>query len=146
MVNKNIRPFIQRTYRFLTSLRLNGLVLSALALLVSGCTNQTNFSLNAVYLHRYEKELDLEFDSQSRQDIGTILVGLFGTPDEPNVPQLPAIDTSEVIDINRALTAAPNQSQYARALRKGFLFLETVSQYFDYSIGEQSLQSRLEIG
>jgi hypothetical protein len=50
------------------------------------------------------------------------------------------------IDLPAALAAAATQSQYAQALRRGYLYLEAASGYFEGRIDESALADALERG
>jgi len=50
------------------------------------------------------------------------------------------------IDLQEALDAAASQSQYARALRRGYLYLQAASDFFERRIDEQTFRDRLERG
>ena len=97
---------------------LNGYGLGAVApvmflvatVLLTGCSGDPAFTLNSVYLRKAEKELEVQdevfrYDEQHRRDIADILVGLFGTPDDPHFPQLPGIDVTKVVDRTRLVAA-----------------------------------------
>jgi len=50
------------------------------------------------------------------------------------------------IDLPAALAAAATQSQYAQALRRGYLYLEAASDYFEGQINETALADAFERG
>ncbi len=82
----------------------------AAALSVCGCTTEAEFQLNQAYLRKQEKSFYKEgesfhFDRQYVRDISDILVGLFGTPDEPSFPKLgdPKLD---VVQLDRLQIAS----------------------------------------
>ena len=50
------------------------------------------------------------------------------------------------IDLQEALEAAASQSQYACALRRGYLYLQAASDFFERRIDEQTFKDRLERG
>jgi hypothetical protein len=50
------------------------------------------------------------------------------------------------IDLPAALNAAVTQSQYAQALRRGYLYLEAASDYFEKRLDEAALADALERG
>jgi len=52
----------------------------------------------------------------------------------------------EAIDLEGALAAAGEQSQYARALARGMRYLRAASGYFEGRLGEDDLRRRCEIG
>ena len=119
MSRTRISPVSSQSFimnRSLVGCWINVVVLLCVAVSAIGCTPDATFSLNALYLRKQEKKLDerdekgnvqvFRFDSQHRRDVGTILVGLFGTPDEPNVPAVAEIDSSKIIDLGRLEIAA----------------------------------------
>ena len=54
-------------------------------------------------------------------------------------------EAEKTIDLDQAVEAAESQSQYSRALRKGFLYLQVANAYFTHAINEQALRNGLEI-
>ena len=50
------------------------------------------------------------------------------------------------IDLQEALEAAVSQSQYAQSLRRGYLYLQAASDFFERRINEQTFMDRLERG
>jgi hypothetical protein len=50
------------------------------------------------------------------------------------------------IDLLAALDAAASQSQYAQALRRGYLYVQAASDFFERRIDEQTFRDRLERG
>jgi hypothetical protein len=50
------------------------------------------------------------------------------------------------IDLAGAVEGAQKQSQYAQALRKGYLYLTACSDFFERKIGEAELRPRLDLG
>jgi hypothetical protein len=52
----------------------------------------------------------------------------------------------EGIDLQEALAAAASQSQYAQALRRGYLYMQAASDFFERRIDEQTFRDRLERG
>jgi mono/diheme cytochrome c family protein len=90
-----------------------GAIVAAMAL-VSGCgAPVAEFRRYETYRLLQEKSLGInpatdkpyEFDAAQRKDVDDILAALFGTPDEPALPQLPDVDVAEVADL-RLLTLA----------------------------------------
>lgn len=69
------------------------------------------------YARKQEKELGVDsktmlpiypFSRQYRQDVDDVLVALYGTPDEPALPQLTDVEISQIIDVNLLrLSAGP---------------------------------------
>ncbi len=73
----------------------------AFALVVAaivGCTNEAEFSENAVFILKQERASKEEFSEQRHQDLADVLAGMFGTPDDPNVPKLGGVDTAALMD------------------------------------------------
>ena len=50
------------------------------------------------------------------------------------------------IDLQEALEAAASQSEYAQALRRGYLYMQAASDFFERRIDEQTFKDRLERG
>lgn len=92
-------PSITRCTRF------RGRLWPALVLLCAGCGGP-RFSDNAVYLHLQEEATRAELTSQQRQDIASILVHWFGTPDEPQVPEIEGADLGSLLDVDKLRMAA----------------------------------------
>ena len=86
------------------------LAFAAMTLLVSGCGAPiANFKLNKAFIDKQEKENDVQLSSEQKDDIATILTGLFGTPDEPFVPAGTGME--ELVDVsNLELAAGPVSS------------------------------------
>jgi mono/diheme cytochrome c family protein len=87
--------------RYLSNFKLSRslLVRAAFTLLVGsivGCTTKAEFSENAVYILKQERESKEEFSDQRKRDLADVLAGMFGTPDDPNVPKLGDVDMSKV--------------------------------------------------
>jgi hypothetical protein len=55
-------------------------------------------------------------------------------------------EADEPIDLNDAIEAAASQSQYAQALRKGYLYTQAASEYFERRLDEATLRDQLDIG
>jgi len=53
--------------------------------------------------------------------------------------------TEPAKDLDEAVEAAESQSQYSRALRKGFLHLQAANAYIANNIGEDALRNKLDI-
>lgn len=82
---------------------LNPVVRLALAATLCGavgCAPEAHFTLNAVYLLKQEREFNQPL-VQRRTQLGEVLTGMFGTPDEPQVPVLEGLDVTSVMDINK---------------------------------------------
>jgi len=55
-------------------------------------------------------------------------------------------ERDESIGLEEALSAAASQSQYAQALRRGYLYLAAASEFFEGPLEEAELRARLDIG
>jgi mono/diheme cytochrome c family protein len=62
--------------------------------------------LNAVYVTKQERDSRSEISSLRRQEIATALTGMFGTPDDPQIPTLGDLDVSSVLDIEKLKISA----------------------------------------
>lgn len=83
----------------------------ALALCVSvfsvGCFSpDARFTANEVYLTKKERDSRAAIPDERRQEIATVLIGMFGTPDDPQVPNLGELDVSSVLDVNKLKVSA----------------------------------------
>ncbi len=86
-------------------------VLFTMALVAVGCDSpKAEFHLDRVFLHKTfgEPESREEADSLRNQvqNLKEVMVGLFGNPDEPHVPQLTDLDTTTVLDVGLIEMAA----------------------------------------
>lgn len=73
----------------------------AIALLIgslAGCTTRAEFTENAVYILKQERESKEAFSEQRKKDLAQLLAALFGTPDAPNVPKLGDVEVTKVLD------------------------------------------------
>ena len=66
-----------------------------------GCSPDARFHLNAVYIAKQERDSKAEIPPERRQEIATALIGMFGTPDDPQVPSLGELDINSVVDIQK---------------------------------------------
>ena len=84
------------------------LSLAGASLLFCGCgAPEARFRLNAVYMERQKKEASADdLTRQQYEDVVDILAAFFGTPDEPNWPSLPEIDTDDVVELSKLTKAA----------------------------------------
>jgi mono/diheme cytochrome c family protein len=72
-----------------------------------GCgASDARFPVNGVYLKKQELAAQLELSGQQRQDIADTLERLFGTPAQPQIPDLPGLDVGRVLQIDKLHTAA----------------------------------------
>ncbi|MDA1052020.1 MAG: cytochrome c [Planctomycetota bacterium] len=102
------------------TLPLLGRVVFALWLAaVVGCTTKAEFSQNAVYILKQERELDAEFSDQQKRDLAEILAGMFGTPDAPNVPKLGDVEIAKVLDATHLHVASGPVSSDERGRARG---------------------------
>lgn len=83
-----------------------GLLVGALS---TGCFSpDAQFTANEVYLVKKERDSRSAIPVERRQEIATVLIGMFGTPDDPEVPSLGELDLSAVIDLKKLkLSAGP---------------------------------------
>lgn len=64
-----------------------------------GCGSpDAEFRTNHVYAAVLENQFKTNIERQQLQNVKDVVAGLFGTPDEPRVPQLADVDLSSVID------------------------------------------------
>lgn len=78
-----------------------------LGLAVTGCGRQeAKFRLNDAYIDKQQRESDVEFSYEQKQDFATALAGLFGTPDEPFVPSSGEAPMTELVSLDRIKMAA----------------------------------------
>lgn len=76
------------------------------AVLATGCgAPEAQFRENAVAIFKRENEVKEPFSAQRKQEIGEVLVALFGTPDDPHVPEV-GVDFSNLMDADRLKAAA----------------------------------------
>ncbi len=74
------------------------LLAAGLLLTVIGCgTRDASFERNRVYLAKQENTAQFELSDEQVQNISDILVFLFGTPNEPRVPELSDVDTAVIL-------------------------------------------------
>ena len=74
--------------------------------LATGCgAPEAQFRENAVAIFKRENEVKEPFSAQRKQEIGEVLVALFGTPDDPHVPEV-GVDFSNLMDADRLKAAA----------------------------------------
>ncbi|MEX0820056.1 MAG: cytochrome c [Pirellulaceae bacterium] len=98
------------------------LVRAALALVVAtvaGCTTKAEFSQNAVFILKQERESKEEFSQQRKRDLAEALAGLFGTPDEPNIPKLGDVEVSKVLNATHLHIASGPVSSDERGRARG---------------------------
>lgn len=64
-----------------------------------GCGSpDAEFRANHVYLAVLENQNNLEIERRQMQNVKDVVTALFGTPDEPKVPQVADVDFSQVMD------------------------------------------------
>jgi mono/diheme cytochrome c family protein len=89
--------------------------LLAITALCAGCgAPVAEFRRYETYRRLQEKSLGIDektktyytFDAQQRKDVDDILWAMFGTPDQPTLPQLADADISQVVDLNLLKLAA----------------------------------------
>ena len=98
---------------------LTRVALAIVAAAMIGCTTKAEFSQNAVYILKQERESKEEFSPQRQRDLAEVLAGLFGTPDEPNVPKLGELDVSKILDATHLHVAAGPVSSDERGRGRG---------------------------
>ena len=65
----------------------------------AGCGSPAaEFRLNHVYAAVQENQNNVSIETRQLQNVNDIMVAMFGTPDEPRVPELPDVDTTAVMD------------------------------------------------
>jgi len=89
--------------------------LLATCALCAGCgAPVAEFRRYEMYRRLQEKSLGIDpetktyytFDAQQQRDVDDLMWAMFGTPDEPSVPQLADADVSKVVDLNLLQMAA----------------------------------------
>jgi len=85
---------------------------------LAGCAPQPNFHSNLPYFQKFHRKEVSDNDSRSERaakekvyqqnltDVANILATMFGTPDDPQLPQLGELDLSQLIDIRRVSMSA----------------------------------------
>jgi mono/diheme cytochrome c family protein len=87
---------------------------------LGGCGgHETQFRLNAVYLHKEEVAAKSRLTDEQRQDMTEALAWLFGTPEEPRVPDLPDGALGELLDAANLQAAAGRVGPRWAAERRG---------------------------
>ncbi|MCA9121194.1 MAG: c-type cytochrome [Planctomycetaceae bacterium] len=86
---------------------------------VVGCTTKAEFSENAVFILKQERESKEEFSRQRHLDLAEVLAGMFGTPDEPNIPKLGDVEVSKVLDATHLHVASGPVSSDERGRARG---------------------------
>lgn len=79
--------------------RLGGWAL-ALATLVGCAPSEVNFQGNLVFIKKQETGGN-KFGTHHQHDVKDILQGMFGTPDKPQLPTLPNVELSKVVDLRK---------------------------------------------
>ncbi|MBI2478854.1 MAG: cytochrome c [Planctomycetia bacterium] len=110
--------------RYLSSSILSPLLLGRVACVilvatVVGCTTKAEFSQNAVYILKQERESKEEFSPQRKRDLADVLAGMFGTPDAPNVPKFGDLEVTKVLDATHLHVAAGPVSSDERGRARG---------------------------
>lgn len=98
---------------------LGRVVFAMLVTSLVGCTTKAEFSQNAVFILKQERESKEEFSQQRQRDLAEVLAGMFGTPDEPNVPKLGDVDVAKVLDATHLHVAAGPVSSDERGRARG---------------------------
>ena len=80
---------------------------SVVLVAVAGCGwDESQFPPNRVYLRQQQLAAQIELTDRQRQDIAEALEDLFGTPDEPRVPDVDGMDVARVLQLDKLQTAA----------------------------------------
>lgn len=82
-----------------------GWTLIAMCAMGLGCAPDAQFNLNSVYIAKQERDTRADL-SERRAQVGDVLVGMFGTPDEPQLPSLGDLDLSKILDIEKLRVSA----------------------------------------
>jgi len=98
---------------------LHRVAFAVLVASIVGCTTKAEFSENAVFILKQERESREEFSQQRHQDLADVLAGMFGTPDEPNVPKLGDVEVSKVLDATHLHVASGPVSSDERGRARG---------------------------
>lgn len=114
---KNMSPNLLNSLR--SRSLLGRVVWAILAAAAVGCTTKAEFGQNAAYVLKQERDLNTEFSEQQKKDIAEILAGMFGTPDEPNVPKLGEVEVASVLDATHLHIAAGPVSSDERGRARG---------------------------
>jgi mono/diheme cytochrome c family protein len=110
----NVSPSFPST-RIVYRLSVLGLLLCA-----GGCGGQgTSFRLNRVYLEKQESASQFDLTEEQEQGIADVLSLLFGTPDQPHVPELDDVDIADILSIDRLRIAAGRVSSDRQGRPRG---------------------------
>lgn len=83
------------------------LLILGLAAPLAGCgAPREGFRANLIYLKIQEESAQTDLSPQQEQDIQDVLVGMFGTADEPCLPAFESVSIGEVMDIQKLHVAA----------------------------------------
>ena len=84
----------------------------------AGCGSpDAEFRLNHVYAAVQEKQLGEEIPQRQLQNVNDVMVAMFGTPDDPKVPELADIDTSALMDARKLqMSAGPVKRDNVQAV------------------------------
>lgn len=115
MKNMSRNPLIP----VLSPSKLSRVACLLLAGAVVGCTTKAEFSENAVFILKQERESKEEFSRQRHLDLAEVLAGMFGTPDEPNIPKLGDVEVSKVLDATHLHVASGPVSSDERGRARG---------------------------
>ena len=86
-----------------------GLLLISFLTTMAGCGRpEARFKLNTVHVAAQEAAVGTELSRSQQRNLATVLTAMFGTPDEPLVPQMAEADASTVVDLEKLeLSAGP---------------------------------------
>jgi mono/diheme cytochrome c family protein len=106
----------------ITSIRMRAIATTSAILgmvLCVGCGAPiAEFQQNHVYILKQKNELDGAFTPQQRKDLANVMEALFGTPDNPHIPQT-GVDTSSLFEQNKLLMAAGPYGSYEDGRPRG---------------------------
>ena len=74
------------------------IALSAVVGIVGCGAPEAQFRLNWAQIRSQEVALDTDISPEQRESIQEVLEAMFGTPDEPKIPELADLDTTSIMD------------------------------------------------
>jgi mono/diheme cytochrome c family protein len=98
---------ILRVFNVFANRALRWCLATAWLLAVSGCAaRHDSFELNRVYLKKQEDTSQFDLSPDQEQNIAEIIEFLFGTPNQPRLPELGIADVERIMDPERLQVAA----------------------------------------